>query len=104
MTSGTTDEDGDADSSLTVERNRFSGANSADIGVFNEDGEYSFGENFFAQGTWGEVNNGNLVGDVTASYQEVDSIPENSEVEVAAVNEFALMLKGSSYSLATAIR
>ena len=100
------DEDDNADSTVTVERNRFSESNTADLGAFNvpEGTTLELGENFFAQGTWDAVNNGNIEGDVDASYQTVDSIPANSDVEVAAVNEFALMLDGSSYSLATAIQ
>jgi hypothetical protein len=62
-------------------------------------------ENFFSQGTWSSVENGNIVGDVDASYQQVGSISSDSTETVAAVNEFALMLDGSQdYSLTTTIQ
>ena len=112
-----------AEVNVEAEANRFSG-NGVDISARNVppgnkggdfstlgsvEGTFDFGEgdskgNFFAQGTWSEVSNGNLEGDVTASYEQVDSVSADSTETVAAVNEFALMLDGSQdYSLTTTI-
>jgi hypothetical protein len=101
------DANGDADSKVTATHNRFMSDNLRDIKVFSQPTEAStFGveDNFFAQGNWSSVANGNLEGDVTASYEQVDSVSADSTETVAAVNEFALMLDGSQdYSLTTTI-
>jgi hypothetical protein len=88
---------------VTVSSNSFIGN---DVAIKNDgDKELDANENFFDQGTWPAVSNGNFEGGVDASYKQVDSIPANSTKTVAAVNEFALMLDGSQdYSLTTTIQ
>ena len=91
-------------SEISISENLFR-ENSFDVVNRHSEGDQlSVEGNFFAQGTWEKVNNGNIVGDVSATYEEVGSIPADSTQTVAAVNEFALMLDGSQdYSLTTTI-
>jgi hypothetical protein len=95
--------------SPTIKFNRFEG-NTVDIKNYDDAVDYTVptvvaDDNFFASGTWSETGGSNFEGDVNPSYELIDSVPSNSEVEVAAVNEFSVMLNGNEgpYGLSTTI-
>ena len=99
---------GVGDDEFSTTGNRFDG-NTASLKIWDT-GDYSNSisvdadNNFFQEPYNIEYDGDMEEGDVSVSYEQVESVPADETVKVAAVSEFPLMLSGSTdYSLTTTI-